>query len=869
MKKSFFLSCALLFLLISFSNTAKANMAAGGELIYVHIADSTYSIFLKLYRDCSGSAEPDSVPLCFYNPCTNVTTSFKMGKFTGSTPPSINTGCSKYKTTCDSPGSNIPGYKEHWYTVVVTMPSRCNAWKMYTFVNNRNNSNNLQNSSSKPLYVEATMNNTISHINSSPYYSVKAMPYVGQNIQFTYNNGAIDADGDSLWTDIIMPQSGVNNCGDTAVNMIFNTVTPPYNLSTNPFQTNNTFVKNGNSGQITFTSTDTGQANITFRTREYRNGVLIGSVMRDMQVQTLNVPPRPLYTTAVNCLPSNSSTFPNQSIQYACPGVLHTFCFNITSPDTNARIVIQDNFTVSIPGSYVTYYGQGTDSVHAIFYWTPTMNDIGNHSGLFIITDSTCYFPGLLHQDVEYIDFVVWGPVEASRDTTICAGQPIFLGVTGGANYIWTALPGGTANLSNPNIANPVAFPTKTTTYVVTSTITPHCPALNKDTVVVTVRPQTQGASIITNTFGCGLSNPGINYMYSCPGQPISFCFNSASQDTNALLYLSNDKATSLPGANISYTNQGTDSVSGTFSWTPGPNDVGLHSVTLAAFDSACAPAGVSRTKLQRLDFFIWPATTTGTDAFICPGDSVQISASGGVQYQWSVISGRSNSLSNPNSATPWAKPDTTTTYIVTSTINNLCGNNKDTVTVWVHPSSSIPSPRVSISVTDSTITMGDLVTFTATATNCNKISYRWYVNGTQVSGVYTNTFTTSNLLNLDKVHCMVACADSCTNPKDTISNIITMQVNLPTNGVTDIESGNQISIYPNPNNGTFTITLNELSLAKNAKVNIYNIYGQSVHTTNIHNKTQQISLQNLPAGIYTIRVVDGVNVVSKSFVVK
>lgn len=868
MKKSFFLSCALLFLLTAFSNTTKANMAAGGELIFVHVGDSTYQFFFKLYRDCSGAAAPDSVPLCFYNPCLNITGINKMGQWLNTVPP-ITGGCSNFKTTCDSPGSLITGYKEHWYTRVVTMPARCNEWKIYTYVPNRNSSNNLQNSSSQPLYVEVTMNNLFTDTNSSPYYSVKPMLFAPQNMPFTYNNGALDADGDSLWTDVIMPRTGVNTCGDTAVNMTFNTATPPFNLIINPFQTNNTFAKNGKSGVFSFTSRDTGKANITFRTREYRNGVLIGSVMRDMQVQTLNTPSRPTYTTAAGCIPLQDTSF-HIVKRYACPGTLHTFCFNITSPDTNARIFLQDNFAINIPGSYVTYYGQGTDSVHAIFNWTPNFNDVGNHSGRFFILDSTCYFPGIVFQNTRYVDFAVWDRVRASRDTFICAGEPVYLGASGGGNYIWTALPGGTANLSNPNTSNPVAFPTKTTTYVVTSTINPYCPTLNKDTVVVTVRPTTQGASIITNTFGCGLSNPGINYMYSCPGQPISFCFNSASQDTNALLYLSNDKATSLPGANISYTNQGTNSVSGTFSWTPGPNDVGLHSVTLAAFDSACAPAGVSRTKLQRLDFFIWPATTTSADAFICPGDSVQLSASGGVQYQWSVINGRSNSLSNPNSATPWASPDTTTTYVVTSSINNLCGNNKDTVTVWVHPSSSTPSPRVSITVTDSTITMGDWVTFTAMATNCNKISYRWYVNGTQVPGVYTNTFTTSNLLNLDKVRCMVACADSCTNPKDTTSNIITMQVSLPTNGVSNVETGNQINLYPNPNNGSFTLAVNEESLiADGVKIEIINIFGQVVYRKSLIKNQQQIHLNNHASGIYTIRVIGGANVASKSFVVK
>jgi gliding motility-associated-like protein len=52
----------------------------------------------------------------------------------------------------------------------------------------------------------------------------------------------------------------------------------------------------------------------------------------------------------------------------------------------------------------------------------------------------------------------------ASNDTTICVGSPVNLVASGGAAYSWSP----TSNLSNPNIANPVATPPGTTTYVVT-----------------------------------------------------------------------------------------------------------------------------------------------------------------------------------------------------------------------------------------------------------------------------------------------------------------------------------------------------------------------------------------------------------------
>ncbi len=55
----------------------------------------------------------------------------------------------------------------------------------------------------------------------------------------------------------------------------------------------------------------------------------------------------------------------------------------------------------------------------------------------------------------------------ASNDTTICAGQQVQLNVTGGTTYTWT--PSNT--LSGSTTATPVAAPTTTTAYAVSSTI--------------------------------------------------------------------------------------------------------------------------------------------------------------------------------------------------------------------------------------------------------------------------------------------------------------------------------------------------------------------------------------------------------------
>ncbi len=468
---------------------ARADHSAGGEIIYIHISDSTYQFFMKFYRDCSGIPEPNTFTMCFYNTCTNQSFTMTMNKWQGTLPPdnrpngsSVSAGCSQYSNKCDNASSSVPGYREWWYMCIATLPLKCNYWKFGAYICCRNLSTNLQGYPN--FYVETTFNSSISWENSSPYYSVKPIPYVCINQQYTYNNGALDTDGDSLWSTMINPLASTTCANTTPTLVTMQTLTPPINFTTNPFQTNNTFMLNGGNGQMSFIGTQQGAATTSMRTREYRNGVEIGSIMRDVQVQVLpcsTIPPT-VDTVSIN----DSGAFQNGRV-YGCIGQTLEFCFTVTSSDTAAILLAEDNLATVIPGAAITYTNLKTDTVTGCFKWTPTQNDVGNHSFILIIRDSTCKPPGILLQYARVIDLTIWGPVVASPDTNICSGEPAFLGVSGGGDYLWSVISGTPNSLSNPASANPVATPVATTTYLVTSGINPYCPSFNKDTVVISV----------------------------------------------------------------------------------------------------------------------------------------------------------------------------------------------------------------------------------------------------------------------------------------------------------------------------------------------------------------------------------------------
>lgn len=860
-----FIFCLLVLLtsLGSYKHTS-ANTVAGGEIIYIHLGDSAYQVICKMYLDCGGNTAPDSIPLCVKNSCNNNIIAQKMGRWV-SPPPNpdpngkiIGVSCPNTVTTCNTPNATITGYRQYWYTGIVFLPAKCAKWTFSTHLGNRNSSSNLQNSTSQPFYIEATLNNSTTNRNSSPYNSILPEITVEQGLLVQSSSGILDSDGDSLYTYLVMPMTGVTQCSDTAKNMSFASTTPSFNLTNNPFQTSNTFVLNQRTGQYGYTPTNSGKSNITFRTDEYRNGVLIGSIMRDLPVQALQQ--GPVYSGGVKMkcgrewMDQNQSPNPLPKTIYACPEQTLTLCYDIVMYNPAAKLFISDNhLNTTMANAVITYTNQGTDSVHVEVNWRPGFNNVGLNQLMHTIYDSTCTASQVVKKYMYPLDINVWGKIDAGKDITICEGSPAYLNVNGGGNYRWYELPGGSTNsISDTTIPNPVVNPTKTTTYLVLSTLNGYCTTINKDTVTVHVNASTTGAAAITNRIGCGLSEPGLNYVYLCPGKPVSFCLTSRSSFSNASLYMSDNISTHVPGAQISYSGQGTDTALATFTWTPNATHAGLYTLILTTYDSACAkPNSTLRSKQYKLDFYVWPPTRANHDSLsICRGETITLTATGGMQYKWTEQT-VNPVIADPYKTTQTIVPTNTANFIVTSTINTLCSNNSDTVAVSVTDLQTQPS--VSIQAVPDNVIRGGNTGFIATATGCKQASYEWYVNGKLMPDYKGSHFLASNLDNMDKVWCRMICDDRCAN--DTPSNVITMRVY--NTGITNLADDAQLTLYPNPNNGVFTLQVDERLPGQKPVAEILDIYGRIMYTTIITDAQQSIKT-DIPAGIYMLRVRSG-----------
>ena len=105
-------------------------------------------------------------------------------------------------------------------------------------------------------------------------------------------------------------------------------------------------------------------------------------------------------------------------------------------------------------------------------------------------------------------------------------------------------------------------------------------------------------------------------------------------------------------------------------------------------------------------------------------------------------------------------------------------------------------------------------------------------------------------------VNVVANCADGQSDPSNTVT------FTTATDGISDYELAT--SLYPNPNNGQFTI-INEQLIINN--VNVYDVYGKLLKTVEVNGNMVDLDVRELSAGMYFVRISTEKGVVTKSFV--
>ncbi len=205
----------------------------------------------------------------------------------------------------------------------------------------------------------------------------------------------------------------------------------------------------------------------------------------------------------------------------------------------------------------------------------------------------------------------------------------------------------------------------------------------------------------------------------------------------------------------------------------------------------------------------------------------------------------------------------------------NACGgtslSNSNTLTLTVNSSAA---PTVSIAASPgNVVSAGVPVTFTATATNEGLLPvYKWLKNGVD-QGVGGSVYTTSNLQTNDTIEVELNSSEPCVAPPVAASNRIVMTVITGLNGID--KNFSDIGIYPNPNNGSFTIkgALPAGMQVMDAPVQLFSSIGQLIYATSISISNgkfeQQLVLpDNIAQGIYLLKMQFGDQVLTANITV-
>jgi gliding motility-associated-like protein len=376
----------ILLLTMVIAISCNATHIFGGELLYQHLTGGQYRITLTLYGDCSGSAFSSlasSTPTLYIYKGAQFRDSVHL-QLDPNSVEEVSPVCPKdfWNTTCK--GGTLPGVTRYAYTDVVFIPAADSNWR---FVFNgymgastgagRSNAitNIIQNTTttSSIMYLEARLNN-MQGGNNSPQYTTIPTPFYCNNIAQQYNQGASDSDNDSLVFSLTPALEKGNPVS----------YVPPY-TSVTPMATSN-FTFNSVNGQMNFTPNMVQDALIVNLVEEYRNGVFVGSSMREMTFIVIgtcsNNPPQASFSN------TKGGVYVGNYTMNICEGTDEvSFKTTITDKDN-------DDVTVSIAnapaGAVINVVDNNTSSPIINFDWSTGAVAPGVYNIFVNFKDNAC-----------------------------------------------------------------------------------------------------------------------------------------------------------------------------------------------------------------------------------------------------------------------------------------------------------------------------------------------------------------------------------------------------------------------------------------------------------------------------------------------
>jgi len=444
-----------------------------------------------------------------------------------------------------------------------------------------------------------------------------------------------------------------------------------------------------------------------------------------------------------------------------------------------------------------------------------------------------------------------------SNQPTVCAGSSSTLTVSGALNYVWFP--------SNSTGTTLIVNPGATTNYTVFGTngvcgtyghigvnVIPN-PVLNISTSSSVICPggsavlSANGATSYSwfpgNFSGQNITvSPSSTTIYTVSGS-VSGPMTNCTSTTNIVLnvipppVINVVTPTSVVCAGGSATLQASGATS--YTWFPGNlnsasitvNPPSTTVYTVAGSNGACMSATTTI-----LNVVPWPGlSVSATPSAACIGSSVNLVATGAITYTWN--NGSHDSIVS-------VLPNTNTIYTVSFNTAGCAGTS--TILVNVNP-----LPQINATLHNTAICIGESNNISASG----GITYLWQPGALSGSLVTVSpTINTSyTVIGTD--------ANGCSN---------TTQVSQLVNACTGIKSRDlnsaSILIYPNPNEGDFTLELTNFS--ESAELILSDNIGRVVFHQTMSNGWTSIGTQHLTKGIYQCVVLENKQILCRTKIV-
>lgn len=415
----------LAFLIIAVSS--RGSHIVGGDFSLTHIEGNDYYLTLKVFRDCENGIPPFNDPLYvgMYEKSTHRRVhAITMSLLRNDTLIFVGNNCINIPTGCTHIGL---------YRVRLRLdPSTFNSNNGYYFSWERCCRNTIiknvvvgkfPGETGAAIYMEIP---PLNRINSTPVFNKNPLTLLCTFNPFSFNYNVTDADGDSLVYSLITPIKGKTNKDNpndpgSGNYPVMNPGPYPtvdwqngYGINRNIMDGAPDLTINRFTGQLSVTPTQQGVYIIAIKVEEYRDGIKLGEVIREMQFT--------ISSCMSNPAPVISDAFRDKLYVL---NATDTLCLPFVATDARDSLHMTfegDIFTSDkIVEPYATFNAvSGKQRVESKFCWTTTCAHISEkdtHEVIIRVTDNGCPIP---KTTIGRIRIVVKSPPPVAPPDVLC-----------------------------------------------------------------------------------------------------------------------------------------------------------------------------------------------------------------------------------------------------------------------------------------------------------------------------------------------------------------------------------------------------------------------------------------------------------------